>query len=413
MENKLEAWAAELPASLIEEAKILAEHARNQKLVMFLGAGVSIAAGLPSWHSLLETIHREWTEGEPNAQELRENFSQLDPLLKADELAKLRSSNELKFAATNLLKSSHFSLIHALIACLPIKEVITTNYDDLFETACEGVEVAIQYERRPYCLQKLSILPNAPTKDHSRWILKMHGCISEPEKIVLTSQDYKNYLHSNSAALAGIVQAAMMTSHMMFIGFSMGDANYLRIVDSVRNALGDTVTKPSDLGTTIHLIPNALPTPLTQASLPTQSLTPLTLEPSSSPSNLAPNVSSDANQLQPHVVSMIPQISNSEPISFAARRLEIFLDFIAAQTVSLSQFLLDDRFKDALGPDEVLVREHLLHFIETFPQLSDKKTAGIEELNHLLEQLGRKHISVGTTKVPLTSKGGKAACKMQ
>ena len=55
---------------------------------------------------------------------------------------------------------------------------------------------------------------------------------------MLTRGDYARYEKGKLSALAGIVQAQLMTSHMLFVGFSMGDANYQRILRSVVEALG-------------------------------------------------------------------------------------------------------------------------------------------------------------------------------
>lgn len=40
--------------------------------------------------------------------------------------------------------------------------------------------------------------------------------------------------------LAGLVQANLMTSHFSFVGFSLTDPNYLRILYEVRHALNPT-----------------------------------------------------------------------------------------------------------------------------------------------------------------------------
>ena len=71
------------------------------------------------------------------------------------------------------------------------------------------------------------MLPMSPIPSAKRWLLKMHGCVTRPEDIVLTRTDYIRYAESN-AALGGIVQALMMTKHMMFVGFSLTDDNFHR-----------------------------------------------------------------------------------------------------------------------------------------------------------------------------------------
>ena len=70
----------------------------------------------------------------------------------------------------------------------PVAEVVTTNYDQLFEVAYGAVG------RTP------SVLPHAIRPDAKRWVLKMHGCVSHPEDIVLTRRDYLGYAKRRAAA---------------------------------------------------------------------------------------------------------------------------------------------------------------------------------------------------------------------
>jgi hypothetical protein len=76
----------------------------------------------------------------------------------------------------------------------------------------------------------------------------MHGCVSKPDDIVITSADYSNFEKSKLKALGGIVQSSLMTSHFLFVGYSMTDKNYLRIVDEVGRALAseDSTTESVD-----------------------------------------------------------------------------------------------------------------------------------------------------------------------
>lgn len=76
--------------------------------------------------------------------------------------------------------------IHALLQALPGVEAVTTNYDTLYERAVIAAGKSI------------SVLPYQDTKGttasrKSKWLLKMHGCVSRPQDIVLTREDYIRY----------------------------------------------------------------------------------------------------------------------------------------------------------------------------------------------------------------------------
>ena len=108
---------------------------------------------------------------------------------------RLGGTLELQEAIAKELTSEYFSLNHTLLANLPVKESVTTNYDVLFENASNV----------PYFGQKLSVLPYDRRESHEKWLLKMHGCVNHPSDIVLTRSDYIRYSEKR-AALAGIVQ---------------------------------------------------------------------------------------------------------------------------------------------------------------------------------------------------------------
>ena len=120
--------------------------------------------------------------------------------------------------------AEHYALAHSLLAALPVSEVVTTNYDRLFEMASRAAG------------HPVAVLPYQPVSGHGRWLLKMHGCVTHPHDIVLTREDYLRYA-DRRAALAGIVQALLITRHMLFVGFSLTDDNFQRIVDDVHKAI--------------------------------------------------------------------------------------------------------------------------------------------------------------------------------
>merc|ERR1712232_119409 len=59
------------------------------------------------------------------------------------------------------------------------------------------------------------------------------GCCNHTDDIVLTAEDYEILEKYYKPFLEGLVQAELMMSHMMFVGFSMTDANFKRMIKSV------------------------------------------------------------------------------------------------------------------------------------------------------------------------------------
>ena len=76
-----------LPPHMSSAAQQLADIARSGRLSLFIGAGVSIGAGLPDWLELLQIIEDDFTaSGAPSERQLGDRNA-WDTLNMADELA--------------------------------------------------------------------------------------------------------------------------------------------------------------------------------------------------------------------------------------------------------------------------------------------------------------------------------------
>ncbi len=331
----------DLPKKSLKKAKTLAEVGRRQGLALFLGAGVSCSAGLPSWNGLLRNLAQDI--GITSPTELEE-FNNLDVLDRGSILER-RFRNEgknLRLAIAEIFSRSwDHSLLHAFLACLPASEAITQNYDRLFEVAALGAD-------RP-----VAVLPYTPGQTHNRWLLKMHGCVSVPDDIVIQREDYLRYTERR-AALTGIVQATLLTRSMLFVGFSLRDGNFHRAVDDVRRALLGQ-RRPHGLGTALFLAPSPLTAELWHSELDIQDF----------------------------------QDSGDPPddlVGPAARRLEIFLDCLLAHCGSNTDHLLDPTFSHLLTKGEHELKEALLHLSRGLPPQGNRAQAWdkVEELLHSL-----------------------------
>jgi hypothetical protein len=286
------------------ETKIdaLAAKVRTGELVLFTGAGTGVPAGLPSWRDLLEELRA--STDLPDAA-----FKELGVLDQAALLEDRVHEPSLVERVAERLDAPHYAITHGFLASLPVRENVTLNYDTLLERAAAAAG-------RP-----LAVLPYEPAA--GSWLLKLHGCIAPARRhdIVLTRDHYLR-LGEHRAHLSGIVQALLVTRHMLFIGFGLSDDHLHQVLHDVRRAVGDA-RRDDLLGTAIVLEHDPMQELLWQRDL-----------------------------------HYVPMTEHGPPLQ-AARLLELFLDALLLRSTSSEQYLFDDRFAGLLTSDERELRDLL------------------------------------------------------
>ena len=220
-ENLLKGFKTFIPPRLVSAAK-------TGNMAPFFGAGVSIAAGIPTWSKLLEKLGvSEDLAQEPNLEN--------DPLTLAELLAHEIGFLELQRELRRLMTSAIVpSIVHYLLAQLSQGVYITTNYDTLFEIAwkkinngTEPIVITTDADFTHYGINPKKIEPI----DQRAIILKIHGCASKvDEEMILTRSQYRRHYRTN-ILLFDAVRDLMLQKHMLFIGFSHRDPEITRLVD--------------------------------------------------------------------------------------------------------------------------------------------------------------------------------------
>jgi SIR2-like domain len=289
-----------LPADVLGHARRLGSLAREGRLSLFLGAGVSIPAGLPSWERLLEDLLED-----PACDVPAGCLRGFGPLDQAEYVRRrlgdrgLREGIQARFSDVD-----RHALGHALLAGLGCREIVTTNFDSLYELAFASVGVE----------QQLSVLPwEAPEPDRP-WLLKMHGDVAHEESLTLTRTDFVRF-DAYRRPLAGVLQTLLMSRHVLFVGASLNDDNVLRLVYETAEFLHRHGRGP-EMGTVVTLRPDELRSSLYEGQF-----------------------------------SFVATGGEDATDEDAARQVEILLDAVATYASSTSAYLLDPRY-EALLDDE-------------------------------------------------------------
>ena len=276
------------------EASRLADLARNGELALFLGAGVSVPAGLPSWTALVDQLVKR-------SSLVTTDLNGLSALDQA-ELLERSTTGIGRRVARIIRKHARPSLAHSLLAGLECREVVTTNYDRLYEVAAGAT-------RRP----ATTVLPWQRTTGRDPWILKMHGDVRRPASIVLTRRHFVRY-DATTRPAGSLLQGLLMTRHLLMVGASLNDDNVVRLAHEVQ-AFREDHNLRGPIGTMLDVDGDSA-----RRALWSKELKWVTFP--------------------------------GEKVAARARRLEIFLDHVARMASDDASWLLDPRFSALLDADE-------------------------------------------------------------
>jgi hypothetical protein len=209
---------ATIPGELINQIK-----AGN--CVLFVGAGVSIGAGLPAWEVLLDQM-LDWCMRRPvdlrtRPEDIRDRIHQRR-LLEVAQTLRERMGNQcfLEFLR-DALSAPHLrrpSPVHLLLSEIPFSAIITTNYDKLIENAFASHQGRVLPVYTPQDIPAMANLPG----ERELYLLKVHGDVDRPETVVLGRRDYHRILYENSPFKCCFT-SLWQTKTLLFVGSGFED----------------------------------------------------------------------------------------------------------------------------------------------------------------------------------------------
>jgi len=257
----------------------LAEDIKKRPVTLYLGAGVSIGSGLPTWEELVILMYYQklgsqqgsstLTQAYPDflyaiaEWHLRRSKQQLDILArhvklmhKSDGSAFMNSMRDALYAGVKggfsrahyqidpkIIKANKTlaTLVDIIDADLSgdhcLDAVVSYNYDDLLEQALKL--------RNPVAFKKTKPVWKIPARLRRGTIpiYHVHGFVpavtdelgSKPDQIVFTEEQY-HAAASNPYHWTSLIQIRQFTSTVgVMVGLSLSDGNMRRLLDAVKN----------------------------------------------------------------------------------------------------------------------------------------------------------------------------------
>ncbi len=184
------------------------EHVDAGSANVFVGAGLSRAAGYPGWAELVQPMRLELgIAGLEDLPQLAQYFADTAPGGRDHLDARVRE-------ALTAVGVAAPTPMHRLLGQLPVEEFWTTNYDALMELAVGDVHVFVEDSDLA-----------AGAEPGKRRVYKMHGSLDPPSRmLVLTRDDYEEYPRTHPRFWT-LLQAQFLTRSFLFVGFSFTDPN--------------------------------------------------------------------------------------------------------------------------------------------------------------------------------------------
>jgi hypothetical protein len=198
----------------------------DQNAAVFAGAGLSIPAGIVDWKGLLRNIAREIGLDVDRETDLIA-VAQYH-LNEYGSRHKINQALVSEFSARAKLTTNH-----EVLASLPIRTYWTTNYDTLIEDALRAAGKTPDVKSTP-----ANLATTAPKRDAV--VYKMHGDVSQPDRAVVTRDDYERYGRDRQL-FSTALQGDLVSKTFLFVGFSFSDPNLEHVMSRVRVLLGQNV----------------------------------------------------------------------------------------------------------------------------------------------------------------------------
>lgn len=208
----------------------LADQLRSGTLLGFVGAGVTRALGYPSWTELVrrlasevELSRGEEVQSNGLAIRVKDVLKISDPLVQAQIFKENLGARYFDIMREVFSPRGSQAKSVADLVSLPFRHLLTSNYDIGLEQhhLVGTVPVSI-------CLYNAAIpefISHYLDSKYSRRIVHVHGRYDEPDKLILTQQDYDAY--ETVPIFAWFWNVMTSAATLAFFGFSFTDLELL------------------------------------------------------------------------------------------------------------------------------------------------------------------------------------------
>ncbi len=251
--NNQEIFTPEERDENIERKRELIELVASGEAVLIVGAGSSVRVGYVTWAGLLEELENLANECGDGLNQRRKN----DSLAYAEDIKSHimnKKGNLYRYYALlyELFKPRHpsFDGFHKMLVSLPFRGILTTNYDTVLEAALNDKDPTRAHDNtlvigsHPAIRVHEFLMSMNNDKRIPQRIAYLHESIDRSDSIILGIKDYRRTygfrLTANQEQRDSewtlhrkLLWAILATRRVVFIGFSMNDPYFNKMLETV------------------------------------------------------------------------------------------------------------------------------------------------------------------------------------
>lgn len=219
--------------------KALVTELASRRCIIFIGSGASAGClsqddskSPPTWSAYLQRLI-ELMSDKTDLPTI-EDYIWKEKYLEAAEIIK-KNISPADFSAfireEFVIPRYKPSKIHESILEIDPKIIITTNYDDIYDSFCRTGAAHEGYNISKYYDSHIISDLRSPV----RLIIKAHGCISDAAQIVLTKSEYFR-ARQKYASFYKVLDSLFLTHTILFLGYSLTDPDIQLVLENVNIA---------------------------------------------------------------------------------------------------------------------------------------------------------------------------------
>lgn len=209
----------------------------QEDTILFIGSGISLWSGLPSWSGVIEELAKFVESAGGKADLVRAEAARGELLQAAsygfDKLTPQQIGDFIRAACRYGAAKPHE--IHRKIVSLGTRCFVTTNYDNLLEEALRQWQPNRFYPP-PVTNRHLTESPKIANARAIDFVFKPHGDAADSNSIILTREQYRMLLPQGELHYAlETLKTLLVSRPVVYLGFGLRDPDFIYVRDLLAN----------------------------------------------------------------------------------------------------------------------------------------------------------------------------------